>query len=189
MSSPTTFQRFAIIGGLILLAALSRLLPHPPNFTPLAAMALFGAAYLQRSWLVWLLPFVAFYLSDLVLNNWVYAAEGAAWNWSVNWGVYAAFALIILLGIWQLRKRNWTSAGLALTGLAGTLLFYAITNFLSWYVDPFQMYPNGIEGLWMSLAAGLPFLANSLMGTAFFGAILFGSAAALQVPRVAPQAA
>ena len=189
MSNQSTFQTFAIVGGLILLAALSRLVPHPPNFTPLAAMALFGAAYLKRSWLVWLMPFAAFYLSDLVLNNFVYAAEGSAWSWSLNWGVYLAFGCIILLGIWQLRKRNWTPAGLAITGVVGTLLFYLITNFLSWYMDPFQMYPNGIEGLWMSLAAGLPFLANSLAGTFFFGAILFGSAAALQLPRAAARPA
>ncbi|MBC8101141.1 MAG: hypothetical protein H7Z41_00955, partial [Cytophagales bacterium] len=74
---------------LIVLAALSRLLPHPPNFTPVAAMALFGAAMLPDKRLALLAPLAALLLSDLFLG--FYGWEGMA-------SVYGATLLVGLLG-------------------------------------------------------------------------------------------
>ena len=65
--------RIGILGLLVFSVALSRLLPHPPNFTPVGAMGLFGAAYFSRKYLAFLVPFVAMWVSDLILNNAVYA--------------------------------------------------------------------------------------------------------------------
>ena len=57
--------RFGIISIIVLVAALSRLLPHPYNFTPIGAMGLFGAAHLSRKYLAFLVPFLAMWISDL----------------------------------------------------------------------------------------------------------------------------
>ena len=61
--------RFGIIVALIFLAALSRFLPHPPNFTPVGGMALFGAAYFARKYWAFIIPFLAIWLSNLVIDN------------------------------------------------------------------------------------------------------------------------
>src|SRR5438309_10560305 len=67
--------RFAVLLGLVLVAAFSRLVPHPPNMTPIAAMALFGGAYLTNRKLAYLLPLAAMLLSDVVLGLTVYGTS------------------------------------------------------------------------------------------------------------------
>ncbi|MEM6396171.1 MAG: DUF6580 family putative transport protein [Bacteroidota bacterium] len=169
-------KRFFMLSAMVLLAAASRLLPHPPNFTPLAAMALFGATYFRKSWLAWLVPFAALYLSDLVLNNVVYAEAGTGFSFGVYWVVYLAFGLIVLLGFAALRRKKLNVIRLLGVGIGATLLFFLVTNFWSWYTDPFDMYPNDISGLLLSYEMGLPFLRNSFLGNLVFGAVLFGGA-------------
>lgn len=169
-------NRFFMLTAMVLLAAASRLLPHPPNFTPLAAMALFGATYFKRSWMAWLVPFAGLYLSDLVLNNLVYAQAEASFSFGVYWVVYLAFGLIVLLGFLALRQQKLRVPRLLGVGLGATLLFFLITNFWSWYSDPFNVYPDNIAGLLLSYEMGLPFLLNSLLGNLVFGALLFGGA-------------
>ena len=61
-------RRFALLVGLIVLAALSRLIPHPPNFAPIAAIALFGGAVFADRRLAYAVPVVAMLLSDLLLG-------------------------------------------------------------------------------------------------------------------------
>ena len=169
-----------IVAGLILLAALSRLLPHWPNFTPVGAMALFGAAAFSRKWLVWAVPFVALYLSDLALNNLVYAEYYQGFYWGANPWVYAGFALTILLGLGLLRGRQFNWLRIGGTSLAGTAVFFVLTNVGAWLGSPF--YPQTGAGLLAAFAAGLPFLLNSVAGNLFFAGVLFGSARAL-APR------
>jgi len=70
--------RLAVIAGIILAAALFRLVPHWPNFTPVAAIALFGGTYLHKKYLAFLVPLTALFISDLILGfhpvmGWVYA--------------------------------------------------------------------------------------------------------------------
>ncbi|SVB25226.1 uncharacterized protein METZ01_LOCUS178080, partial [marine metagenome] len=64
--------RHLILAWLLILAAFSRLIPHPPNFTALGAMALFGGAYVSSRTLAIILPLGALWVSDLILNNLVY---------------------------------------------------------------------------------------------------------------------
>ena len=85
MPTTTPSKNLFLILGLILVAAASRLVPHPSNFVPVGAMALFGAAALPKRWLAIVVPVLAFYLSDLVLNNTLYASyfEGFYWGFSL----------------------------------------------------------------------------------------------------------
>ncbi|MCA6364512.1 MAG: hypothetical protein IM638_15850 [Bacteroidetes bacterium] len=155
----------------ILIGALTRLLPHPPNFTVIGAIALFGGAYLGSRWLAVVVPVLAVFLSDLVLNNTIYAQDGQfVWMYEGAWLVYFSTALCTLLGMFMLRKVSVSNV--SVSAIATALLFFAITNFAVWAGSP--MYPQTIGGLAACYVAALPFLGWSMLGNLFFAGIFFG---------------
>jgi len=141
-------------------AAVLRLVPHPPNFTPIGAMALFSGAYLGRKWLALAAPLGALLLSDLILGFY----DGMIVQ-------YAATALAVAIG-WLAIGRKRTvpriGGGAALSAIA----FFLLTNFGVWASS--GMYPQTFQGLEACYAAALPFFQNSLAGDFFWSAILFG---------------
>jgi len=151
--------RFLTLAGLIIAAAIARLVPHPWNFTPLAAMALFGGAHFQNKTQSFLVPLVALFVSDIFIGFYT----GMPF-------IYGAFTLIVLLGM-SLRK-NKKPGRIFLTVLASSVSFFIITNFGSWTYLP--MYPKTLEGLWACYVAGIPYFRNALAGDLFFSAVLFG---------------
>jgi len=162
--------------GFILLAALSRLLPHPPNFTPIGAMALLGGAYLNRKYLKYILPIAALFLSDLILNNtimrvWYPDAEGIIFFTQAMPWVYAAFLIMILFSTRFLKKRSFKT--IAVGTIAVSLLFFLITNFGTWIGS--AMYPRTLSGLGACFAAALPFFLNTILGNAFYALLGFGA--------------
>lgn len=159
---------------LIFLAAASRLLPHWPNFGPIGAMALFGAAWLDRRWLAVVIPFAALYLSDLALNNLFYSQYYEGFFWGFDGWVYAGFAISVLLGFGLLRNRSFSWVRLGGVTLGSTAIFFLLTNFGVWLGSP--LYPQTGTGLLAAYAAGLPFLLNSAAGNLFFAGLLFGGA-------------
>ncbi|MEM9836894.1 MAG: DUF6580 family putative transport protein [Bacteroidota bacterium] len=170
----------AVIGTFIFVAAASRLVPHPPNFTPLGAMALFGTVTLASRWLAILLPFIALYISDLVINNVLYAEYHESFTWGFSTSTYLGFLAVIGLGLFALRGKGFNASRIAGVTIVGTVVFYLITNFFSWYVDPFNMYADNAAGLLASYTAAIPFFLNSLMGDCFFTFVLFGGYAFYQ---------
>lgn len=176
MTAPTKIN---LALGLLALAAATRLalhlLPHPPyNFSPIAAIGLFGAAVFDRRWLALAAPFGALFVSDLFLNNLIYSryydgftllAPGAAW-------IYGAFAAVMLLG-WLLLRNARTPGRVLVASLAASLLFFTVTNFSVWATG--AMYPKTPAGLLACYTAGLPFLQNTVLGDLFFSAALFGA--------------
>lgn len=161
--------RFALL--LVLLAAIARILPHPANFSPIAAMGLFGAAYFQRRWMVMLVPFAGLFLSDLFLNNVIYRAFFPAFTWYTSLWIYAAFALVMLLG-WVLLRNQVKPGRVVATSLLASAIFFLVTNFSVWLES--GMYSKTLAGLLGCYAAGLPFLGNTMLGDFCFSAILFG---------------
>ena len=153
-------SRILVIVAIIMVAALARLIPHPPNVTPLAAMALFGGAYLGDRRLALMVPFGALLLSDLLLG----------FHATMSF-VYAGFALTVLLGARVIGERRGVMR-IGGTAIAASLLFFLITNFGVWIIYP--MYPHTAAGLIDSYVAGLPFLRNSLLGDIFFVTVIFG---------------
>lgn len=151
--------RLLVLLCAILVAALLRLVPHPPNFTPIGAMALFSGAYLGRRWLAFAAPLGALLLSDLILGFY----PGVAF-------VYAATALAVLIG-WTLTQRR-SVAGVASAAVASALLFFVITNVGMWLFSGF--YPVTQVGLVACFVAAIPFFQNSLAGDLLFSALLFG---------------
>ncbi len=157
-----------------LLAALSRLIPHPPNFTPLGAMALFGAAYFSRKYLAFLIPLAAWWISDIILNNLVYAKlypeiyQG--FSWMGNPVIYLCLGFIVLIG-WVLLKKVNTIRLIGAATIAA-VAFFLITNFNSMLTSP--LYTKDFNGLLESYIAGIPFFRNTLVGNLIYSALLFG---------------
>lgn len=163
--------------ALILLAVVTRLglnlLPHPPhNFSPIAAMGLFGAAVFARRWLALAVPFLALFLSDLFLNNVIYSQFYVGFTLITSWWIYAAFGLVMLVG-WALLRERLTAGLVVGASLTGSLLFFLITNFSVWIEG--TMYPKTGAGLLACYAAGLPFLKNTVLGDLLFSGALFGA--------------
>jgi len=157
-----TKSRFFLLTGLILAAAGARMVPHPPNFSPIGAMALFGGAYFADRRLAFGVPLAALFLSDLVIGFY----DGMA-------VVYGAFALMVGLGLWlRTRRRPALIAGVA---TAGAVLFFAVTNFGVWAAG--TLYPPTVAGLVACYVAAIPFFPNTLMGDLFYNAVLFGGMA------------
>ena len=151
--------RLKVIIALILAAGLIRLLPHPPNFAPIAAMALFAGAHVKNVRLAFLIPLAAMLLSDLVLG--LHAGIVL---------VYVCMAIAVAIGM-QLRERVRV-VPVALAALASSVVFFVVTNFGVWATS--GMYPHSIEGLTACYVAAIPFFQNTLLGNAFYTAILFG---------------
>lgn len=167
-----TKMKIRLAIALVFAAALTRLLPHPDNFTPIGAMALFGAAYFNRKALTLAIPFIALFVSDLVLNNVIYRQYYPEFTFITSWWIYAAFGLIMLTG-WLILRQKVTFNRVLVASLSSSLLFFLLTNFSVWAET--TMYPKSMSGLMMCYAAGLPFLKNSVLGDLFFSGVLFGT--------------
>jgi hypothetical protein len=153
----------ALLSAIVAAAAL-RLVPHPPNFTPIDAMALFSGAYLGRRWLPFVAPLAALLLSDLWLGF-----------YSEMWVQYAAVALIVLFaGAALIRLSFLRVVGAA---LASSIIFFLVTNFGTWALS--GMYPPTMSGLAACFVAAIPFFQNTVAGDLFYAALLFGGFALL----------
>ena len=157
--------RFVVLISVILAAAASRLIPHPPNMTSVTAIALFGGAYFSDRRLAFLVPLSALFLSDLVLGFYRHMEV-----------VYISFALIVSIGLWLQKHR--TALAIAGAALGSSVLFFVLTNFGVWAFD--ALYPKTIEGLIACYAAAIPFFQNTLLGDLLYTAVLFGGFALLE---------
>ncbi len=166
-------KRFYIITGFILLAVLSRILPHPYNFTPLGAIALFGAAYFtDKKWAI-LIPLAAMWISDLIINNFILTAyfEGfTLFNWGMVW-IYGSIMLIALLGMKFLKKI--TIPRVLGSAVGASVIFFIVSNFGVWLTSP--MYPLNLSGLAACYTAAIPFFHNTLAGDIVYCSVLFGA--------------
>ncbi|HMF08040.1 MAG TPA: DUF6580 family putative transport protein, partial [Thermoanaerobaculia bacterium] len=152
---------------LVLLGAFSRLIPHPPNFAALGAVALFSGARLPRR-LAFAVPFAAMALSDFVIDF----GSGRAALTPVRFAVYGSFAAIVLLGRKAVSGARATPLRLARFSIAGSCLFFLVTNFAIWI--QFRTYPATLGGLAAGYVAAIPWFWNTLAGDLFGTAALFG---------------
>ncbi|HJU77308.1 MAG TPA: DUF6580 family putative transport protein [Sphingomicrobium sp.] len=163
--------RLIVILSAIVAAAAMRLVPHPPNFAPLAAMALFSGAYVGKRALAFAAPLGALLVSDLVLGFYPELAF-----------VYLSVAATVLIGWFVARPRTVMRVGVA--ALAASVLFFLVTNFGVWLLMDY--YPKTLAGLAACYVAAIPFFQNTLAGDLFYSALLFGGFALLEraVPRI-----
>ena len=153
MNNIKTHSGLFLIISVIIAGAFFRFIPHWPNFTPIAAMALFGGAYLGRKHLAFLIPFAAMFLSDLVLGL-----------HKDMWAVYFAFGLTVMIGTWV--RSNIKVKSIFAASVSASVIFFLLTNFASWLSSPF--YPQTFAGLMQSYIAGLAFFNNGSLGISFF---------------------
>jgi len=175
--------QLVVLCGLAVGAAMMRLVPHPPNFTPVAALALLCGAQLGRRPAALLIPLAAMLLSDVYLGYFVYGFGLFHMQMPL---IYASFALIALLGTFNYRRIN--PLGVGATVLAGSLLFFVLSNFGVWLTG--SLYPKSVAGLVTCYVAAIPFYRNMLMGDLFYAYVLFGGwAFAQQFVAAAQQSA
>ena len=165
-------KRSITLSAIIALAALSRLLSHPPNVTPIAAMALFGGVYLRGRKVAFLLPIAALFFIDLVLGFTVYGTV------LLKSQPVVYLCMLITVAIGRHIQTNRSALKIMLATLASALMFYLVTNFAVWTFD--TLYPKTWSGLITCYTAAIPFFRNSLVGDVAFAAVLFGGFAALE---------
>ncbi len=156
----------------IALVALTRLIPHWPNFTPVVAVALMGGAMFSDRLRSLVVPIAAMILSDLALG-FIMGSEYALHS-AQPW-VYGSVIGISLLGH---ALRGWRPSALVVGGgTISAIAFFLVTNFAVWLGG--GMYPMSAEGLIACYAAGLAFyrdggnfLLNGLVSTVLFSAVI-----------------
>jgi len=169
-----------VLSIIILLAAFTRIMPHPPNFSPMAAIGLFGAAHFAKKWQAFFIPLIGIWVSDLVINNYVYSSSSSnfVWFYSGFYWQYISYILIIFAGLFIFNR------GISLTKTFGGMIsssgiFFLVSNFGVWAGG--TMYPKNFGGLITCYAAGVPFIHNTIISDVLFTTVLFGTYYLLQV--------
>jgi len=147
-------------------AALTRLLPHPFNFTPIGAIALFGGVYIRDKRLSILLPLVVLLFSDLLLQ----LTFGNGFYKDMVF-VYGSFGLIALGG--SLLRGHEQRQTIMVASLCSSILFFLITNFGVWI--SYNTYQPTLAGLVSCYVAGIPFFKGTVMGDLVYNLMLFGT--------------
>jgi len=145
--------REKLLIAFVLIAILSRLIPHLPNFTAVTATALFAGRHFKNKILAFAAPLTVMILSDLILGF-----------YTISLFVYASFAAVVFLGQWS-QKMN------VLIVLFSSLTFFVISNFGVWLLG----YPLTLEGFIACYTAAIPFFRNAILGDLFYAAILYYS--------------
>jgi hypothetical protein len=165
MNSNNLTSRFWIVTIMILAAAFTRLIPHPPNFTAVGAIALFGGTYFSEKKFAFIVPMVAMLLSDMILGF---------HNGMLS--VYVSFVIIVGIGIMlsqKIKLKNVVAAS-----LVSSAVFFILTNFQMWIQSP--LYAKNVVGLISCYVAAIPFFHHTVISDLSFVGVLFGLFAAIQ---------
>jgi len=147
---------------LIVFAALSRLIPHAPNFTPVISTALFAGAYLGKR-LAFLVPVAAMLLSDVLIGFYGFASMAF---------IYGSLLMIVILG--TAMKGRTSPLRIGALSLAGAVLFFVVTNFGVWVI-PNSFYPKTLSGLFECFVMAIPFFGNTVLSALIYSAVIFGA--------------
>lgn len=172
IKSPNQIQLIFIV-LFIILAGVYRILPHPYNFSPVGAMALFGGTYFANKYLGIVVPLITLWISDLIINNIIFTQFFPTFTWFYGgfYWVYGSFILVGCVG-WFLKDnvKFWT---IPLACLTGSVLFFVFTNFGVWATG--SMYPLTLQGLVMCYTAAIPFFGPTILGDILFVVLFFGA--------------
>jgi hypothetical protein len=175
--------RMLVLLAIMLLAAVVRIvltkeakMSPLATFTPLGAMALFGGAYFSKSYKAFLFPLLTLWMSDIILNKFVYYGEWRFFYEGFYW-TYGSFVLIAFAGQWIIRKVTVTNVVLA--SFVAVLIHWIGTS-PGCFVIAESMYPKTWAGYFTSLVAAIPYEWNFLVGTLAYSGIFFGGFELLQ---------
>jgi hypothetical protein len=161
--------------GLFAACTLYRVFPHPGNFAPQIAMALFGGAMVKDRKLSFLFPLISMFISDLVMQ----ALHSSNPNAYPIQGFYAGqwvnYLLIAATTIFGFGMRSNKLAGWLIGFVGAPTVYFLLSNFTVWLGGGGWSHPTTFDGLILTYEDGLPFYGLSLISTAVFGAIFFGA--------------
>jgi hypothetical protein len=152
--------RTIVILGIVSAAAALRVAPHPMNFAPIGALALFGGAYFSSKRAAFVIPLLSLIAGDIFIG----------FHRLVPY-VYASFLVSVAIGLWLRQNKSLPRLGAA--ALAGSIQFFLVTNFAVW-VTSTGTYAKTADGLLTCYIAGIPLFWNTLAGDAFYAVLLFG---------------
>ena len=166
-------KKIILILSLLIIGVVGRLIPHPPNVTPIIAIALLAAHAFKNKWIAILIPLTGMWISDLMINNYLYAgyydkfvffSNGSLW-------IYGAILLAVLIG--KVLIRNIKLSTVFLSSFSASFFFFIITNFGVWLSS--MMYPKSLLGLIECYTLAIPFFGNALIGDIVYSVVLFTS--------------
>lgn len=143
---------FKISLGIFLSLAISRLIPHPPNFTSLIALSFYVPAIFGIRFIPVLI--LSFAITDFIIGY----HSGTHWTWG-------SVFLISLLSLFF----NKTLSFRILGSFLGACIFFIVTNFGVWLSG---MYGFSLSGVYMTYVMAIPFFAYSIISTLFFSLII-----------------
>jgi len=138
--------------SLIFILALSRLIPHPWNFTPMLAIGIFSGFYFKQIYLSFFVVIFSMFIGDLFLGF-----------HSTMFFTYISLAVAVLIGLYI---KQFSFAEILLGGLSSSLAFFIITNFGAWLT--LEMYEKNLSGLLQSYVLAIPFFHSTLISTLLY---------------------
>jgi hypothetical protein len=158
--NPRVLMPLLVGSGLVIVAAVGRVAPHPPNFVPIAAAALFAGFFFKNRVIALAIPLASLAMSDLAIGG---------YDWRIMCVVYAALAWPVAL---RTLVRRFSVRRIVGCSLASSAVFYLVSNVAVWAFSP--MYPVTFAGLTACYVAALPFLAFTVAGDLFWCGVFFG---------------
>ena len=146
-------QKYKLLAVATLVAlAFFRLIPHPPNFTPILAISVFAGIKFKDNLFSYLVPVSAMLVSDAIIG--------------FHNGMIIIY-LAIVLSAFIARKFNTINTSV----LSSSILFFLITNFQVWIMS--SSYPKSLFGILECYTLAIPFFGMTLLSTFFFSYVLF----------------
>jgi len=164
--------KLSLVITAITIACIFRIMPHWPNFTPIAAIALMSGALISNRLMAFVIPFLALAISDLLTVTFInsYFTNPAEYFGSIGTlFIYLAFGLMILMGMGLGKNLKWSILGLSAIGTA--TLFFLLSNFGVWLMNPL---PKNALGLLITYEMAIPFFLNNIAGDLFYSFLMFG---------------
>lgn len=153
------YKSILLVSGLVILAAITRLIDHPANFTPIMAISIFSGSLIPDKKIAMLIPISAMIISDLFLGFFL-----------ISIFVYTSLIIGIFIGRLIQNRVKFTNVVISL--ILGSFIFFFITNLGSWLTDPIY-YPLTFESLQRCFYLAIPFYRNSILGDLIYGLTLF----------------
>ena len=142
---------------------ISRLIPHPPNFTPIIASSIMAPLILKDRLFGLVIPISAMFISDIIIGFHPYQ--------------FVVYSSILIIGLLSPMKKNIIKIGLI--SIFASIWFFISTNFAVWII--WDYYPKTIEGLFTCYTLALPFFKNTLISTCFFTGLIIISIKYLEI--------
>ena len=144
--------------SLILILAFARLIPHPPNFTPIIAVAIMSSYFFRNIYLSFVVIIISMLLADIFIGFYGHI-------------FFVYLSLLLITAVFTQIGRTIKIGNLFIFGFFGSLIFYLVSNFGVWALS--GMYEQNLVGLVECYILALPFFTNTFLSTIFFSYAVF----------------